>query len=208
MHGLGVEGAELGVLGDSRPFEGVAVKVVSRVTWNAWGVGDGSDRHLGWYVRVNVLIQLGIEIRSLQESRAGSQVFVLGFGLGFLLPTDHLAAEDEHQHQQKDARDEDNDADPLSQADVPGGRHILVGSQVLTVFPLVLVAAVAVVGAVRVLTEGPIPAGVASTFVNVALTPAETARGQERPWQPHRDYRLIIPPNKTHPTLTRASQVR
>lgn len=177
MHGLRVEGAELRVLRYSRPFEGVAVKVVSRVTWNAWGVGDGPDRHLGWYVRVNVLIQLGIKIRSLQESRAGSQVFVLGFGLGFLLPSDHLAAEDEHQHQQKDARDEDDDADPLGQADVPGGRHVLVGSHVFAVFPLVLVAAVAVVGAVRVLTEGPVPAGVASTLINVALTPAETAQG-------------------------------
>ena len=50
-------------------------------------------------------------------------------------------------------------------------------SHVFAVFPLVLVAAVAVVGAVRVLTEGPVPAGVASTFVHVALTPAEIAQG-------------------------------
>lgn len=176
VHGLGVKGAEFGVLGDGRPFEGVSVQIVSRVTWDARGVGDGTDRHLGWYVGVNVLTELGIKIWSLQESGAGSQVFVLRLGLVFLLPTNHLAAEDKHHHQQKYPRYENDDAYSLGQADVPRGRDILVGSHVLTVPPSVLVAAVTVIGAVRILTKRPVVAGVAGTFVNVTLTPAKKAQ--------------------------------
>lgn len=65
VHGLGVERTEFWMLWDGRAFERIAVKIVSRVTWNARSVGNGADRHLGWDVRVNVLVQLRIEIRSL-----------------------------------------------------------------------------------------------------------------------------------------------
>lgn len=54
--------------------------------------------------------------------------------------------------------------------------------------PSVLVAAVAVVGAVRVLTEGPVPAGVPSTLVHVTLTPARRAENEDRPLQWKPDY--------------------
>lgn len=65
MHRLGVESTEFWMLWDGGAFERIAVKIVSRVTWNARSVGDGADRHLGWYVGVNILVQLRIEIRSL-----------------------------------------------------------------------------------------------------------------------------------------------
>lgn len=58
MHGLGVESTEFGMLGDGRAFKGISVKIVSGVTGNAWSVGNRADRHLGWYVRVDVLVQL------------------------------------------------------------------------------------------------------------------------------------------------------
>lgn len=98
VHRLGVEGAEFWMLWDRGAFEGIAVKVVSRVAWNAGSVGNGTDRHLGRDVGVNVLVQLWIKIRSLQESRGWPQTFVFRFSLALLLPTDHLPAEDEHHH--------------------------------------------------------------------------------------------------------------
>lgn len=98
-----------------------------------------------------------------------------------LLATDHLAAEDKHQHQEENADDEDEDAYAFGQPDVPGGGHVLVGSRVLAVPPAELAAAVAVVGAVRVLAERPVPARAPRTLVNVALTPAERAKDEERP---------------------------
>lgn len=49
--------------------------------------------------------------------------------------------------------------------------------------PVELAAAVAVVGAVGVLTKGPVATGVPGTLVNVALTPAERATDEERPWR-------------------------
>lgn len=56
----------------------------------------------------------------------------------------------------------------------------MVWGDVLTVSSSVLTAAVTVVGAVCVLAKGSISAGVASTFVNVTLTPAKTAQIEER----------------------------
>lgn len=47
VHRLGVKGAEFGVLGDGRAFEGVSVQIVPGVAGNAWRVGDGADGHLG-----------------------------------------------------------------------------------------------------------------------------------------------------------------
>lgn len=57
VHRLGVKGAELGVLRDSRSFKGISVQIVPGVTWNAWSVGDGTDGHLGRYVGINVFVQ-------------------------------------------------------------------------------------------------------------------------------------------------------
>ena len=45
---------------------------------------------LGWYAWVNVLIQLGIKLRSLQESCGWSQEFVFLFSLVSLLSPKHL----------------------------------------------------------------------------------------------------------------------
>lgn len=60
--------------------------------------------------------------------------------------------------------------------------------------PSVLVAAVTVIGAVCVLTKGPIPAGVSGTFVNVTLTPANKAKNEERPLQCKSEYGRLITP--------------
>lgn len=184
VHGLGVEGAELGVLRDSRAFEGIPVQVVPGVAGDARRVGDGAHGHLGRDVRVDVFVQFRVEVGSLHESRGWPQVLVSGVGLVLLLlllPPDHLAAEHEHHHQQEDPDDEDNDADALGQPDVPRRRHVLVGRCVLAVPAPVLVAAVAVVGAVGVLAEGAVAAGVPRALVHVALTPARRAESEVRP---------------------------
>lgn len=47
----------------------------------------------------------------------------------------------------------------------------------------VLMTAVTEIGAMCVLTKGPVPAGVSSTFVNVTLTPAKEAKNEETPLQ-------------------------
>lgn len=59
----------------------------------------------------------------------------------------------------------------------------MIGNGILTVSSSVLMAAVTVIGAMCVLTKGPVPAGVSSTFVNVALTPANKAKNEEIPLQ-------------------------
>lgn len=50
VHRLGVEGTEFRMLWDGRSFKGISVQIVPRVTWDAGSVGNGTHRHLGWYV--------------------------------------------------------------------------------------------------------------------------------------------------------------
>ena len=55
-HRLGVKGTEFRMLWYNRSFQGISVKTGPTVTWNAWSVRNGMERHLGWHVRANVFI--------------------------------------------------------------------------------------------------------------------------------------------------------
>lgn len=177
-----VEGAELRVLGDGRALERVPVQVVPRVAGNAGRVGDGPHGHLGRDVRVDVPVELGVEVRPLQEgvrrARAARALVVVA-AAGLRLPAAGLLADDdEEEHQDEDAGHEDDDADHLLQADVPGGGDELVadlGAQFAR-GPAEAQRAVAPVGAVRVLAPAPVGTRALRALVHVAQAPGWTRR--------------------------------
>lgn len=173
VHGVGVEGAELGVFGDGRALEGVAVQVVPGVAGDAGGVGDGPHGHLGRHVRVDVLAELGVEVRPLEEGVAGARVLVVVLGAGLPPPAGALAQQHEEEGEEEDAHHEDGDAHHLLQADVPGG-----GDQVgvhlrtqLAAPPAEAQGAVAEEGAVGVLAQAAVGARVLHALVYVTQAP-------------------------------------
>lgn len=172
-HRIGVKGAELGVLRHGRALERAAVQVVPRVARDAGGVRDGSHGHLRRHVRVHIPAQLGIEIWPLQEGR---QVLVITGGLWLLLAAGPLADQDEEQSHEEDAGDEDDNADDLLQADVPGrGQHLVLDSAVkLAVMTAETVRTVTHVRAVSVLAQTAVRTGVLHTLVHVTQTPGHT----------------------------------
>lgn len=175
-----VEGAELRVLGDGRALEGVPVQVVPGVAGDAGRVGDGPDGHLRWDVRVDVLVELGVEVRPLQEGvrhagRAAQPLVLVVVAGGAGSAAGPLADDDEEQHQDEDAEHEDHDADDLLEADVPGGGHHPVGGRhvELALLPAETRRAAAVVGAVGVVTPAAVAAGFCGTLVHVSLAPGQ-----------------------------------
>ena len=101
-------------------------------------------------------------------------MFVVVVGLG-LAATGLLADDDEDEDQDEDAGDEDHDANHLLQADVPGGGDEIIadlGTE-FTHVPAEAQRAVTLVGAVRVLAEASVGAGVLDTLINIAQAPAQ-----------------------------------
>lgn len=92
MHRIWVKSTKFWVLRDRGPLKRIPVKIVPGVAWNAWSVWNGTNRNLGRDVRIDVLIQFCIKIRSLQESCCSSQLLVFRFWLVFLLSIHHFAA--------------------------------------------------------------------------------------------------------------------
>ena len=163
------------MLRDGRALERVPVQVVPRVAWNAGSVGDGPHRDLRRDVGVDVLVELNVEVRPLEEGVrhvGASEVLVVVVALR-LPAAGPLADDDEEQDQDEDAGHEDHDADHLLQADVPGGGDELVADLGAEVAhrPGEAQRAVALVGAVRVLALGPVGARVLDALVDVAEAP-------------------------------------
>lgn len=184
VHGVGVEGAELRVLGDSRALEGVPVQVVSRVARNAGSVGDGPHRDLRRDIRVDVLVEFSVKVRPLEKGvgHAGAPCLLVIVGLG-PAAAGPFADDDEEQDHDEDAGDKDHDADHLLQADVPGGGdQLAVGVRgELARCPAETQRAVALVGAVGVLALASIATGVLDALIDITQAPGQRQKDCVRP---------------------------
>ena len=176
VHRVWVEGAELRMLRDGRALKWIPVQVVSRVAWNAGSVGDGPHRDLRRDVGIDVLVEFGVKVRSLEKGVRHVWTAEL-FVVIVLWPAaaGPLADDDEEEDHDEDARDKDHNANHLLQADVPGGGDKLVADLGVEFahLPAETQRAVTLVGAVRVLALASVTTGVLDALIDIAQAPEQ-----------------------------------
>lgn len=103
MYRIWIKCTKLWMFWNSGSLKRIPIQIVPWVTWNAWSIWNGTNRHLGWNVRINVLIQFWIKVWSLQKCCCCSQMFVFRCWLTFLLLSDYLATKNKNSNQYKDS---------------------------------------------------------------------------------------------------------